>query len=114
MRKFNVRHRAVNAEDLREQTERERKRPAAQFNQLTRRQAIAGVTLALAGMAAQSKAWGQTEQQAVKEPPGNTANHARTSLHQETSFSATPQRIYEALTDAKQFAAFTAMTAEID
>jgi activator of HSP90 ATPase len=114
MRKLNACHRAVDVEDPGEHKETERRRPAAPFNLLTRRQALAGVAVALAGMAAESKALGQTEQQAVKDPPGATANSTRTFLHQETNFSATPQRIYEALTNAKQFAAFTGMAAEID
>jgi activator of HSP90 ATPase len=84
--------------------------PAApfNFNLLTRRKAVAGVAIALAGVAAGTKVWGRTQQ------PDAAVNKTRTSLHQEISFSATPQRIYEALTDAKQFAAFTGMTAEID
>jgi activator of HSP90 ATPase len=40
--------------------------------------------------------------------------HARTFLHQEVDFKATPQRIHEILLDSKQFAAFTGMPAEID
>lgn len=78
---------------------------------LTRRQALAGAAIALAGMAPAS---GASEQQPAKDTADASANHARTFLHQEISFSATPQRLYAALTDAKQFAAFTGMTAEID
>ncbi len=36
-----------------------------------------------------------------------------TTIHQEADFKAKPARIYEALLDAKQFAAFTKDTAEI-
>jgi activator of HSP90 ATPase len=36
-----------------------------------------------------------------------------TSLHQEVDFQATPVRLYEILLDAKQFAAFTKDTAEL-
>ena len=73
---------------------------------LTRRRAIAGVVVALAGLAADSEVLGDT--------PTPDANKTRTSLHQETDFKATPHRIYEALLDAKQFAALTGMPAEID
>jgi activator of HSP90 ATPase len=38
---------------------------------------------------------------------------AGTAIHQEVDFKAAPQRIYEALLDAKQFSAFTKDTAEI-
>ena len=114
MRKLNACHRAVDVEDPGEHKESERKFPAASCNSLTRRQAIAGVAVALAGMAAASKVWGNTQQPPMKDTPAASANNLRTSLHQETNFSATPQRIYTALTDAKQFAAFTGMAAEID
>jgi activator of HSP90 ATPase len=90
-----------------------RKYPDAPFTSLTRRQAIAGVAVALASVAADSEAWGDTPPPTEKDAPG-AANNARTSLHQEINISAPPQRIYEALTDAKQFAAFTGMPAEID
>ena len=36
-----------------------------------------------------------------------------TTIHQEIDFTATPARIYEVLLDAKQFAAFTKQTAEV-
>ena len=50
----------------------------------------------------------------MKEAASRPENHARTFLHQEVEFKASPQRIYEILLDAKQFAAFTGMSAEID
>jgi activator of HSP90 ATPase len=34
-------------------------------------------------------------------------------IHQEVDFKANPQRVYEALTDAKCFSAFTGLPAEI-
>jgi activator of HSP90 ATPase len=36
------------------------------------------------------------------------------TIHQEIDFTASPQRIYEALLDAKQFTAFSGMPAEIN
>jgi len=40
-------------------------------------------------------------------------NAPRTAVHQEIDFKAAPARIYDALLDARQFAAFTNDTAEI-
>ena len=80
----------------------------------TRRQMIAGIAIASGGLAAGSSVWGKAPRQAMKEIPGSPANKARTSLHQEASFKASPQRIYEVLLDAKQFAAFSGLPAEID
>jgi len=80
----------------------------------TRRQAIASVVIAVGGLTANSRVWGTAQQQSMKEAPSSGANRSRTFLHQEVDFKATPQRIYDALLDAKQFAALTGMSAEID
>lgn len=53
-------------------------------------------------------------QQTMKETPNSAANETRTSLHQEVDLKAHSQRIYEILLDAKQFAAFTGMPAQLD
>lgn len=87
--------------------------PGAPVHTSTRRQVIAGAAVAVGSLAAGSGIWAQA-QQAVKEAPSATANQTRTSLHQEVDFKASPQRIYEALLDSKQFAAVTGMPAEID
>jgi activator of HSP90 ATPase len=79
-----------------------------------RRQLVTGIAITFGSLAARSKVWGQTQQPAMKEPPGTAANQKRTSLHQEAEFNASPQRIYEVLLDSKQFAACTGMQAEID
>ena|SRR5215472_926153 len=58
---------------------------------------------------------GFQQQQSMKETPTAGPNQSRTSLHQEVSIKAIPQRIYEILLDSKQFAAFTGMPpAEIE
>jgi activator of HSP90 ATPase len=80
----------------------------------TRRQVIAGVAIAIGSLAAGSSVWGKSQQQPAKETPSAAVNQKRTSLHQEVDFKATPQRIYDALLDSKQFAACTGMSAEID
>ena len=69
--------------------------PATPGNTPTRRQMIAGVAIAFGGLAAGSKLWGETPQQTMKEAPSTAANQARTFLHQEVDFKASPQRIYE-------------------
>jgi uncharacterized protein YndB with AHSA1/START domain len=61
----------------------------------TRRQAIAGVAIAFGGLAlGSSKAWAGAE-----EGISRTAE----SIHQEAVFNASRKRVYEALTDTKQF-----------
>jgi activator of HSP90 ATPase len=79
----------------------------------TRRQVIAGFVMAFGGLVADSEAWGKTQQDG-KETPSAVVNQARTSLHQEINFNATPQRTYQLLLGSKQFAAFSGMPAEID
>jgi uncharacterized protein YndB with AHSA1/START domain len=74
----------------------------------TRRQAITGFAVALiAGLA-------EAQQPPMKEQPATEANKMRTSLHLAEDFQVAPQRIYDALLDSKQFAAFSGMPAEID
>jgi activator of HSP90 ATPase len=80
----------------------------------TRRQLIAGVAIALGGMAAGPGAWGQSQQPAMQEKESTGADKLRTYLHREADLHTAPQRIYEALLDSKQFAAFSGFPAEID
>jgi activator of HSP90 ATPase len=74
---------------------------------------LAGIAVALFGVAAGSRALGDTPEP-MKEVPASPENLKRTSIHQEVDFKASPQRIYDALLDSKQFAAFTGRGAEID
>jgi activator of HSP90 ATPase len=63
-------------------------------HQATRRQTIR-LAMALGGLAlAATKSWAQT---------GGEISHSAESIHQEIAFHATRKRIYEALTDARQF-----------
>jgi activator of HSP90 ATPase len=80
----------------------------------TRRRALARIAITLGSLAAASKLWGNTQQPPMKESPATPANQTRTALHQEVDFKASPQRIYDALLDSKQFAAVTGMPADID
>lgn len=62
---------------------------------LTRRRWITGITFAAGSLALGSRdAWAATE---------NGLSFSAEAIHQETTFKAGPQRIYEALLDAKQF-----------
>jgi activator of HSP90 ATPase len=79
----------------------------------TRRQVISGAALTLGALAASSTLWGKP-QQGAKEAPSAGTDQTRTSLHQEIDFKVGPQRLYEALLDAKQFSAFSGAPAEID
>ena len=78
----------------------------------TRRELIARVSLALGCLASSPTAWGSPRQK-MKEVPSTGEEALRTSLHQEIDFKASPQRIYDALLDSRQFSAFTGMPAEI-
>jgi activator of HSP90 ATPase len=73
----------------------ERRILEALANEPTRRQAIAGVAIALGGLVLGStKAWAGTE---------DGISHTADAIHQEPVFTASRKRVYDALTDAKQF-----------
>ena len=84
---------------------------AALVNTPTRRQVGTVIAMVLGGLAAGSRA---TAEQNMNEIQATPANKTRTSLHEDIAIKASPQRIYEALLDAKQFAAFTGRPAQID
>jgi len=72
---------------------------------LTRRQVIADVALVLGGLGLASvEASGATTEE---------ISHAAESIHDETVFKATRKRVYEALTDAKQFHQVTQLSAAV-
>lgn len=79
----------------------------------TRRQVISGVAVAIGGLAASGSVWAEA-QQTMAEPPSTGADKLRTSLHQEVDLPASPHRVYAALLDSKQFAAFSGAAATID
>jgi len=85
----------------------------------TRRRAIAGLAVSLAGLATGALKRAHAQQPAPQQPamaqkPSTSANAARTSIHYEIDFKPSPQRLYEALLDQKQFAAFSGLPATID
>jgi uncharacterized protein YndB with AHSA1/START domain len=93
----------------------EKKKPSAPANRPTRREVIAGAAMAFGGLAAGSGVWGkaQQNQQKMTEPQSTGVEGLLTYLHQEIDIKASAQRIYDALLDSEQFAAFTGMPAEI-
>jgi activator of HSP90 ATPase len=91
----------------------ERKNASVMENTTTRRQMIAGVGVAIGGLVGGSGALGQSQQKMAETQSTGLAG-LLTYLHQEVPIKASPQRIYDALLDSKQFAAFTGLAAEID
>jgi activator of HSP90 ATPase len=67
----------------------------ARANRLTRRKAIAGVAMALGGLALDATN--------ARAGAGEEISHTAEAIHQETIFTASRKRVYEALTDAKHF-----------
>src|SRR5271156_6403286 len=80
----------------------------------TRRQIIASAAIAVGGLAEGAGLRAQAQQESMKQIPSTPANDTRTALHQEVVLKATPQRIYEAILDSKQFAAFSGLPANIE
>lgn len=76
----------------------------------TRRKLITGAAALVGGLAASTVVWAQEK---IKEPQSTGIEGLLTYLHQEIDIKASRERVYEALLDAKQFAAFTGMSAEI-
>ena len=70
------------------------------------------MAVALAGVAA-GAARAAEPRQKMKEQEITGVEGLLTYLHQEVDFKAAPPRVYEALLDSKQFAAFSGMPAEI-
>jgi activator of HSP90 ATPase len=73
----------------------ERTHFAALSNGATRRQAIVGVAAAFSGLALSSTR--------TRAGTDDGISHTAEAIHQEPAFTASPKRVYEALTDAKQF-----------
>jgi activator of HSP90 ATPase len=96
----------------------ERKSPFPLMAGPTRRNLIVGVAAAVGGLIASPRVSGDSQaaesKEKIKEPQSKGIEGLLTYLHQEIEIKASRQRIYEALLDSKQFAAFTGMPAEID
>src|ERR1700726_3603538 len=81
----------------------ERRNQNAPANSPTRRQLIAGVAMTFGGLAL-----GLTR---VRAATGEEISRTAESIHQETAFKASRNRVYEALTDTKQFNEVTKIVA---
>ena len=77
----------------------------------TRRRALAAIASSIGALAA---ARAQAQQPSMAEKPATPEHAALTSIHYEIDFKASPHRLYEAILDQKQFAAFSGMPATID
>jgi uncharacterized protein YndB with AHSA1/START domain len=84
----------------------ERKNPNAPANSRTRRQLIAGVAITFGGLAL-----GLTK---IRAATGEEISRTAESIHQENFFKASRNRVYEALTDTKQFNEVTKISAAND
>jgi activator of HSP90 ATPase len=80
----------------------------------SRRGAIANIAATVGTLATASLARAQAQQPVPVEKPSTAANKDRTSIHDTIDFKSSPQRLYEAILDQKQFAAFSGMPASID
>jgi activator of HSP90 ATPase len=82
-----------------------------------RRRALAGLaaTLAAASLCrARAQVTAEAQAPSMAQKPSTASNQSRTSIHYEIDFHPTPQRLYEAILDQKQFAAFSGLPATID
>jgi activator of HSP90 ATPase len=77
----------------------------------TRRHAIRAI---VGTLAAATLARARSQEPSMAQKPSSTANQTRTSIHNEIDFKPSPGRLYEAILDQKQFAAFTGLPATID
>jgi activator of HSP90 ATPase len=76
----------------------------------TRRRALAAFSATLAASLTRATA----QQPSMVEKPSTSANKDRTAIHYEIDFKPSPRRLYEAILDQKQFAAFSGLPATID
>jgi activator of HSP90 ATPase len=76
---------------------------------LTRRHTLSALaaTFATASLA-------HAQEPVIEHKPATTANKDRTAIHYEIDFKPSPQRLYAAILDQKQFAAFSGLPATID
>ncbi|MGA2850296.1 MAG: SRPBCC family protein [Terracidiphilus sp.] len=85
--------------------------PTPSASNLARRRVLAGIA---ASIVAAPFTPLHAQQAQMEQKPSTSANAARTSIHYEIEFHPSPQRLYEAILDQKQFAAFTGLGATIE
>jgi len=83
-------------------------------NTPTRRSALAVIAASVGTLLSATVARAQTQQPSMTEKPATPEHKALTAIHYEIDFKPSPQRLYEAILDQKQFAAFSGMPATID
>jgi activator of HSP90 ATPase len=93
-------------------TENENPRAVTLTNSGPRRLVISGAIM-LGGLAIVGLGAGVGPQRASTEAKAAESASASISIHQEVDFKASPQRLYEALLDTKQFSTFSGLPAEI-
>jgi uncharacterized protein YndB with AHSA1/START domain len=79
----------------------------------TRRSVLAGIA-ALTAVPLIHHSYIKAQQPTIERKPSTGAHASLTAIHYEIDFKASPQRLYEALLDQKQFAAFSGLPATID
>ncbi len=80
----------------------------------SRRHATRVLVATLGAATAGSFSKAQTTEQPKEEAPCTSANQARTAIHYDLDFKASPQRFYETILTSKQFALFSGTPATID
>ncbi len=79
-----------------------------------RRRVLAGVSTFLGACAIAPLTRLQAQQPTVVERPAEPAHKMQTAIHDSIDFKPSPQRLYEAILDQKQFVAFSGFPATID
>ncbi|MGD0892861.1 MAG: SRPBCC family protein [Terracidiphilus sp.] len=79
----------------------------------TRRNILAGIAALAAVPLAQRRSL-KAQQPSMEEKRSSGAHAALTAIHYDIDFKARPQRVYQAIIDQKQFAAFSGLPATID
>jgi activator of HSP90 ATPase len=77
-------------------------------NVLNRRTVLAGIAALAAAQVTRA------QQPSMAEKPSTAAHASLTAIHYDIDFKASPQRLYQAIIDQKQFAAFSGLPAAID
>jgi len=78
-----------------------------------RRQFILGAALVIGSLGVEAARAQANAQQTASTAPISAADCKRTTLHQVVDLNATPDHVYEALLDSKQFTAFSGAAAQI-
>jgi activator of HSP90 ATPase len=85
--------------------------PTSSASMPSRRHALIAIAATLAAAALPRL---RAQEPAMTEKSSTAAHQSLTAIHYEIDFHPNPQRLYEAILDQKQFAAFTGMAATID